>query len=75
MSMESRRRKPGQSACNKINAVGALRQRLLDMGVLPDTIIEIERVGLGGDPFWVRCQGRGCLRRSEANSIVVRPAD
>jgi len=69
--------KPGQSAVvTKINAVGALRQRLLDMGVLPDTVIEIERVGLGGDPFWVRCQGaRLALRRSEANSIMVRPAD
>jgi DtxR family Mn-dependent transcriptional regulator len=69
--------KPGQSAVvTKINALGALRQRLLDMGVLPNTVIEIERVGLGGDPFWVRCQGaRLALRRSEANSIMVRPAD
>jgi len=46
---------------------------LLDMGVLPETTIDIERVGLGGDPFWVRCQGaRLALRRSEANSILVR---
>ena len=60
--------KPGQSAVvTKIDAVGALRQRLLDMGVLPETTIDIERVGLGGDPFWVRCQGaRLALRRSEA---------
>jgi DtxR family Mn-dependent transcriptional regulator len=77
MSMSLGEVKPGQSAVvTKINAVGALRQRLLDMGVLPDTVIEIERVGLGGDPFWVRCQGaRLALRRSEANSIMVRPAD
>ncbi len=66
--------KPGRSAVvTKINAVGALRQRLLDMGVLPETTIDIERVGLGGDPFWVRCQGaRLALRRSEASSILVR---
>jgi DtxR family Mn-dependent transcriptional regulator len=66
--------KPGKSAVvTKIDAVGALRQRLLDMGVLPETTIDIERVGLGGDPFWVRCQGaRLALRRSEANSILVR---
>jgi Fe2+ transport system protein FeoA len=45
---------------------------LLDMGVLPETRIELERVGLGGDPLWVRCQGaRLALRKSEANSILV----
>jgi DtxR family Mn-dependent transcriptional regulator len=69
--------KPGRSGVvTKINAVGALRQRLLDMGVLTETTIDIERVGLGGDPFWVRCQGaRLALRRSEANSILVRMPD
>src|SRR5512138_2110818 len=69
--------KPGQRAVvTKISAGGALRQRLLDMGVLPETPIDIERVGLGGDPFWVRCQGaRLALRRSEALSILVRPGE
>jgi DtxR family Mn-dependent transcriptional regulator len=69
--------KPGRRAVvTKIGAGGVLRQRLLDMGVLPDTTIEVERVGLGGDPFWVRCQGAHlALRRSEAQSIQVRPAD
>jgi DtxR family Mn-dependent transcriptional regulator len=66
--------RPGQHAVvTKISALGALRQRLLDMGVLPETTIEVERMGLGGDPLWVRCQGaRLALRRSEANSIYVR---
>ena len=65
--------RPGQGATvAKIGATGALRQRLLDMGVLPETPIEVERVGLGGDPFWVRCQGaRLALRRNEASSIMV----
>ena len=69
--------KPGRRAVvTKISAGGALRQRLLDMGVLPETPIDIERVGLGGDPFWVRCQGaRLALRRSEAQSILVRPGE
>jgi DtxR family Mn-dependent transcriptional regulator len=69
--------KPGHRAVvTKISAGGALRQRLLDMGVLPETTIDIERVGLGGDPFWVRCQGaRLALRRSEAQSILVRPGE
>lgn len=75
-SMSLAELKPGQAAVvAKIDATGALRQRLLDMGVLPETPIDVERVGLGGDPFWVRCQGaRLALRRSEATSILVRPA-
>lgn len=69
--------KPGRRAIvTKIGTGGALRQRLLDMGMLPETTIDIERVGLGGDPFWVRCQGaRLALRRSEAQSVFVRLAD
>jgi DtxR family Mn-dependent transcriptional regulator len=69
--------KPGQSGVvSKVDADGALRQRLLDMGVLPNTVIDVERVGLGGDPFWVRCQGaRLALRRSEAGSIAMRAAE
>jgi Fe2+ transport system protein FeoA len=66
--------KPGKGALvTKIDAAGAVRQRLLDMGVLPNTPIQIERVGLGGDPYWVRCQGAQlALRRSEASSILIR---
>jgi DtxR family Mn-dependent transcriptional regulator len=66
----------GRAIVTKIGAGGALRQRLLDMGMLPETTIDIERVGLGGDPFWIRCQGaRLALRRSEAQSVFVRLAD
>lgn len=69
--------KPGRRAIvTKIGAGGALRQRLLDMGMLPESTIDVERVGLGGDPFWVRCQGaRLALRRSEAQSVFVRLTD
>lgn len=64
---------PGQSArVSVINAEGMLRQRLLDLGILPDARIDLERVGLGGDPVWIRCQGAHlALRRSEARSILV----
>jgi DtxR family Mn-dependent transcriptional regulator len=64
----------GQTAVvTHISARGALRQRLLDMGILPDTAVGLERSGVGGEPLWIRCQGdRLTLRRSEANSVVVR---
>lgn len=64
----------GQTAVvTQIKARGAVRQRLLDMGILPDTAVGLERSGVGGEPLWIRCQGdRLTLRRSEANSILVR---
>lgn len=66
--------KQGQRAIViQINATGTIRQRLLDMGILPDTVIELERTAIGGDPLWIRCQGtRLALRRSEAANILVR---
>ena len=64
---------PGDTArVAHLRAEGHLRQRLLDMGILPDTSIDLERVGRGGDPLWIRCQGAQlALRRSEAASILV----
>jgi len=66
--------KPGQSAIvTHVGTSGALRQRLLDMGILPNTSIDLERAGLGGDPLWIRCQGAHlALRRTEAAAIRVR---
>jgi ferrous iron transport protein A len=66
--------RPGQSGVvTRIIASGALRQRLLDMGILPETTVDLERAGLGGDPLWIRCQGaRLALRGSEARSVAVR---
>lgn len=73
-SMSIASMKPGQSAIvTQITATGALRQRLLDMGILPETAIDVERSGPGGHPLWIRCQGaRLALRRSEASNILVR---
>jgi DtxR family transcriptional regulator, Mn-dependent transcriptional regulator len=69
--------RPGQSGIvTQISATGALRQRLLDMGILPETEIGLERSGPGGDPLWIRCQGaRLALRRSEAGRIRIRRAE
>lgn len=66
--------KPGQSAVvTHVGAFGALHQRLLDMGILPNTTIDLERSGPGGEPLWIRCHGaRLALRRTEAKAIRVR---
>jgi len=58
----------------RIDAKGPVRQRLLDMGILPDALIELERTAPLGDPIWIRLQGyQLSLRRTEAEAVLVRP--
>ena len=55
-----------------MNGTGAIRQRLLDMGILPKHLVEVERVAPAGDPIWIRLEGyQLSLRRAEASSILV----
>lgn len=65
--------RPGERAVvTQVNAQGAVRQRLLDMGILPRTGIEVERVAPAGDPVWVRLDGSQiALRKAEARAVQV----
>ena len=65
--------RPGeQGRVTHVNAKGAIRQRLLDMGVLPDTLIEVERVAPSGDPVWIKLGGAQiALRRQEADAVSI----
>ncbi len=62
----------------RITAVGgrgAIRQRLLDLGLRPRAEIVIERVAPAGDPIWVRLGATQlALRQLEAASISVEAA-
>ncbi len=64
---------PGESGrVTQINGQGPIRQRLLDMGILPDTRIDIERVAPAGDPIWIKLGGfQLSLRRKEAEVVMV----
>lgn len=64
---------PGQwGTVVQVNARGAVRQRLLDMGVLPNARITMERVAPAGDPVWVTFSGTHlALRRQEAEAVRV----
>ncbi len=64
---------PGQTGkISQIIAKGAVRQRLLDMGILPDVIIRVERLAPAGDPVWINIKGaQMALRRKEAKAILV----
>jgi DtxR family Mn-dependent transcriptional regulator len=65
--------KPGQTArVSQVNSQGAVRQRLLDLGLLPDVSVYIERVAPAGDPLWINVGGSQlALRRREAEAVVV----
>lgn len=56
----------------QITGRGAVRQRLLDMGILPDVVVEVERIAPAGDPLWIKLDGfQLSLRKDEARTIVV----
>lgn len=65
--------KPGETArVTHVNARGSIRQRLLDMGLLPDAAIEMLRVAPAGHPVWVRLDGTQlALRQAEARAVLV----
>jgi len=64
---------PGESCVVvQITAQGAVRQRLIDMGMLPNTPIFVERKAMGGNPIWIRLKGfQLSLRKEEASGVVV----
>lgn len=64
---------PGDHArVKQVNGSGAIRQRLLDMGILPDTLVEVERIAPTGDPIWIKVQGfQLSLRQKEAAAVLV----
>jgi len=68
--------KPGQvGQVIQINASPVIRQRLLDMGILPNVRIQVERTTLTGDPIWLRVQEyQVSLRREEAECVMVKLA-
>jgi len=66
---------PGQEATvREVLAQGAVRQRLLDMGMLPGAPIRVERSAPSGSPIWVTLHTyQLSLRKQEAQEILVEP--
>ncbi len=55
-----------------VSGRGALRQRLMEMGVTSDTLFEVVRVAPLGDPIEIRLRGYNLsLRKSEAEHVEV----
>lgn len=65
--------KPGQRAIVlSVSAEGAIRQRLLDMGILPQAKLEVARVAPGGGPIWIKLgNSQFALRSREAQAVHI----
>ena len=68
--------KTGQSAViTAVGGEGALRCRLLDMGLIPRTKVILQKVAPLGDPIELRLRGYELtLRLDDARKIEVAPA-
>ena len=68
--------KPGQKGMiSKVGGSGQTHRRILDMGVVPRTEIEVERVAPLGDPIEVKVKGYHLsLRKEEAANVYVEVA-
>lgn len=55
-----------------VNGVGALRRRLLDMGLTPRTEVTVRKIAPMGDPMEVHLRGYALtLRMDDAREIEV----
>lgn len=63
----------GQEAViTAVGGEGALRCRLLDMGLIPRTAVRVEKVAPLGDPIELRVRGYALsLRKEDARNILV----
>lgn len=65
--------KPGEKAVVKeIDCQGAIRRRLIDMGVTPGALIVMRKMAPLGDPIEIHIRGYELsLRKSEAEKVMV----
>jgi ferrous iron transport protein A len=65
--------KPGQSGkILRINLAGALKRRMMDMGVVAGTDVRVEKIAPLGDPIEVHIKSyQLSLRKGEAAKIEV----
>lgn len=69
--------KVGKSAkILSVSGKGADRQHLLDMGLIPETIVKLEKIAPFGDPLEFSLKGyKLSLRKDDAKKIKVEPCD
>jgi len=63
---------PEKGRIIRVGGKGEIRRRLLDMGVVSGSIVEVQRVAPLGDPVQIKVKGYDlALRKEEAENIQV----
>lgn len=63
--------KTGESAViTKVGGEGPLRLRLLDMGLIPKTVVKIQKVAPLGDPIQLLIRGYDLTIRKEDAAVI-----
>ena len=61
-----------EAVITAVGGEGALRCRLLDMGLIPKTAVRVEKIAPRGDPIELRVRGYALsLRKEDARNIEV----
>lgn len=61
-----------EAVITKVGGEGALRCRLLDMGIIPKTKVKVQKVAPMGDPIEIRLRGYELtIRKEDAEKIEV----
>lgn len=61
-----------EAVITRVGGEGALRCRLLDMGLIPKTAVRVEKIAPLGDPMELRVRGYSLsLRKEDAHNIGV----
>ncbi|MGN0601816.1 MAG: ferrous iron transport protein A [Oscillospiraceae bacterium] len=56
----------------RINCQGAMKRRLIDMGITPGVRVKLYKIAPMGDPLELKLRGYVLsIRRSEAKNIIV----
>lgn len=56
----------------EVRGTGALRQRLLDMGITPHTRVRLKRIAPFGDPITIELRGYELtIRRADGKNIMI----
>lgn len=68
--------KPGEKGVvTYVNGQGAIQRRILDIGIVPGTTIEVEKYAPLGDPMQIKLLSfQLTLRKREASCITVETA-
>lgn len=65
-----------EAVITAVGGEGPLRCRLLDMGLIPKTVVRVEKVAPLGDPIEIRLRGYELtLRLEDAEKITVTPLE